>query len=618
MADDRRKAYQPNSIVASAALLTAEKVNRLPPSSEWGNEAWGFYDTVPEVRFATGWLANALSRCRIMAATRGEGGDEPAPIVEPPESDEIPEGMDAPVGLSTEEQTAFDLMSQFAGGTQGQSQILAGSAVQLTVPGAGYIVGEPNGVEIDGVDLDGAETWQVLSTDELKVRGDRFEVVIGDSESAKTRPLSTDALAIRIWRAHHRWHAKPDSPMRACLPALRELALLSQHIDATAVSRLAGAGLLLIAKEITFPVSEANRNKADPFMAELIDTMMTPIKNRDSAAAIVPLPVRIPAEYVDKVKHITFSTPLDDKAMALRDEAVRRFAAGMDMPAEIVMGLGDSNHWTAWQIEESALKLHIEPMLESICLGLTIGFLQPALKALGINNPNLIVWYDTSELTVRPDRSGDAKSNFDVGVIGSKALLRETGFSEDDRPDPDEEQRNLLIRLVTGAPSLAPALLPLLGVNVDPSLFPNMGDRPAEPPADDAPADNAPPPTRDEEPPPPDDDEQSAALLAAADGIIVRALEMAGRRLSNQAKRGGAAVSCERPELVHTCVSEDLRVAGARNGLLDGAWERVPEIATRYGVEPVALQSALESYTQRLILAGWPHEYDSMAQALGA
>jgi hypothetical protein len=40
----------------------------------------------------------------------------------------------------------------------------------------------------------------------------------------------------------------------------------------------------------------------------------------------------------------------------LRREAVERLAIGLDMPPEVLLGLGDSNHWSAWQVDEQTWK----------------------------------------------------------------------------------------------------------------------------------------------------------------------------------------------------------------------------------------------------------------------
>ena len=80
----------------------------------------------------------------------------------------------------------------------------------------------------------------------------------------------------------------------------------------------------------------------------------------------------------------------------------------MDLPREQIMGMssnsgtggGNSNgvsHWGAWQIEESTIKFHIEPMLELICNALTIGYLRPLTEAV-----DTFVTYNTKKLRLRP------------------------------------------------------------------------------------------------------------------------------------------------------------------------------------------------------------------------
>ena len=57
--------------------------------------------------------------------------------------------------------------------------------------------------------------------------------------------------------------------------------------------------------------------------------MLTPLQNRNSAASIVPLIAKVPGEWVDKVRHITFDSPLDPMAKDMREEAIRRIGLGM-------------------------------------------------------------------------------------------------------------------------------------------------------------------------------------------------------------------------------------------------------------------------------------------------
>lgn len=637
--DRKLPAVTPNALVASASLLNDRRIDNLPDPEKWQAEFWARYDDTPEVRFACGYLENAGTRVRLLAATRGNTGDEPAPVESGP---------------------AFDLMEQLAGGTDGQSQMMGDFFVHLTGPGKCYLAGEPSRAmgSTDAKPEAGPDTWQVLSQDELEIDqqrtrsgATRYKVKIGDGNQ-DYRPLADDALVCDVWRSHKRRKWKPDSPHRATLKVLRELNLMTAHVEASGLSRLAGAGILFIPNEVVFPVSEKNKDAEDPFVAELIDVMLTAIKNRDNASAVVPLVVRVPGDLVDKIQHVTFSTPFDAMAIELRGEAIRRYATGVDLPAEIVTGLGDSNHWTAWQISEDALKLHIEPMSEASCLGLTKGYLQPALRALGRPETEIrdtIVWYDTTQLKVRPDRSGDAKDVFDRLGITLEALRRETGFDESDKPLGEEAKMMMALHLIETVPTLADTLLPILFPGLEiaaqpPRITiteqgPNVnGDTPKSP------TPNGPPNTQNDQPPAANGTQPAVAagatphatvpivieatsrdhaaevveagLLAACDGLVLRALERAGGRLTNRGRAGGMTLGGE-AETRHLAAPEELRV-GAIDYVMEGAWSRVPIVAERYGIEPVALTATLDTYVRGLVLAGLPHEFARLAEVIGA
>jgi hypothetical protein len=614
------------SLVASAELLKPLRAN-VARAENWMEEAWERWDDTPELRSAGGWYGNALSRARLVLATRGAPGDDPTPL--------------------PDDHPAQQLLRQL-GSQEGQSQLLAEFAPHLLVPGIGYLVGQEQIVNPDGtlspVSDPGAPTsptadaltpqaepqtrtsWMVLSFDELRVQpgadgADRWEIKGDDN---KWGPLPPGTLPVKVWRRHARHRRKADSQVRALLGVLRELLFLSSHVEATATSRLAGAGILAIPTEATMPVSRAAAATEDPFLAELMDTMLTPIEDRSAPSAVVPILLRVPGEFLEKVQHIKFDRTFDEIAVTLREEARRRFAAGMDMPPEVLIGLGDVNHWTAWQIDESALKLHLIPMLQAICEGLTIGWLHPALAAAreagggsdaGVDG-EIICWFDVSNLQVRPDRSGDAKELYQMAAIGLDALLRETGFDEADRPDPEAVLEQRLWGLLQNAPSLAPLLLPLLGVDLPAGAAAEaVGQGPGPgvaPVVEESAPGNEPPDTQDNPPPAPDAI-AAAAVLAAADAFVTRALERVGGRLTNARRTTLPAVAATAPpETLHTHIQVS---ADQLDRLLAGAWRMVPDVAARYGVNSEALTATLDTYTRGRLVAGIPHSFDELAAA---
>lgn len=453
------------SLVAAARKISGTKMKRSSPE-RWQDEGWDLYDEVGELRFVANSLANSISRARIFAARLPMGDDEPASISGDGE-DDTPEDL-----------IAAQTVKAIGGGVLGRSELLRRLAVQMFVPGDGYIVGLPSGV------LDGSEpredanpsgalpvqgeddtisladlAWHALSVNEVTFRGDVLVLKIGDED----REISQDdAIVVRVWRPHpRRWWAA-DSPVRANLPVLRELVGLTKHVGASIDSRLAGAGLLVLGNSVEVVsastddgTGDADADEVSNFVDALIETMTTPIRDRDSAAAVVPLTIKVPDEVVDKIQHITFSTPFDDKAKDLRDEAIRRLALGLDAPPETLLGMGGTNHWSAWQIEESTVKVHIEPVLALICDALTTEYLWPVLQEAGIaNSRDYVVWFDTTDLTLRPNRSGEAQALYQMGELSGEALRRESGFGQDDAPKQPDRAVEIALRMVQDAPQL--------------------------------------------------------------------------------------------------------------------------------------------------------------------
>src|SRR5512142_2280656 len=71
----RRRGTAPNALIASAARVNLATTRRPKiGSASWQKEAWRFYDTVGELRFACSWLANAVSRARLFVADVDDTG----------------------------------------------------------------------------------------------------------------------------------------------------------------------------------------------------------------------------------------------------------------------------------------------------------------------------------------------------------------------------------------------------------------------------------------------------------------------------------------------------------------------------------------------------------------
>ncbi|MGW4123623.1 hypothetical protein [Nocardia sp. NPDC004711] len=463
----------PRTITAAAQILAGPTVARTTAKNtkqRWQDEIWDLRDEIGELRFSGDRTARSVSQMRPMIAKVERLGDEPV---------EVTEGLPAELGGRMFSNPAANSQALFRAGQHfgfnGESLMLLGDGEDDTF------------------------TWQPCSVQELTPAGKSWTY----NNGLDTRPLTPTEHVVRGWIPHPRQSAWADCGARAIMPVARELRGLTEHVSAQIDSRLAGAGLLLVPQEIEVLSGQGSPSgddddDIDPFVRDLMEMMLAPIKDRGSAAALVPLVAKAPGELIDKVKHIKFAEPLDPKAVELRNEAIRRIALGMDSPPEALLGLGSgSNHWSAWAISEEDVKLAVTPQMVFIAHTLTIGWLHPLLRAEGVPDWNkYLVWYDASALRLRPDRSADSRELFDRAALSLDATLRENGFGDADKPTDDEKKRILLTKLLIGAPSLAPLLLPLLGINVDTSVLNQTSDIAAAtggntPPADTAPADTA-------------------------------------------------------------------------------------------------------------------------------
>jgi hypothetical protein len=426
------------------------------------------YDTVGELRFVANTLAQAASRARIFAAHLPQGSDDPETVEEENET---------PVAMQ-----AREAVEVFAGGLLGRSEVVRRLVVQLFVPGDGWLVGLPAGLlEVASPHADeeslpdfgplGPESltidqlkWHCLSVEEVRVQPSGSVLI--DIGGGRRELPQDQVMLVRVWRPHPRRWWQADSPVRANLPVLRELVGLTKHVGATIDSRLAGAGLLVVGNsvEVVGQVADGPAGQEegqDPFIRALIDTMVTPIEDRDSAAAVVPLVIKVPDETVDKVKHITFASPFDAKSRELRDEAIRRLALGLDAPPEVLLGMGGVNHWTGWLVEESTVKTHIEPQLALLCDALTTDYLWPVLEEAGVSAEQareFVVWFDTTDLTMRPNRAQEAAELYDRGELSGPALRRESGFDDTDAPESVDRATDTALKMMTQMPSLAEAI----------------------------------------------------------------------------------------------------------------------------------------------------------------
>lgn len=562
-----RDQKKPTGIVSSGVKLelTARKNPPKPINPEaWQKAAWAFYDTIGEYRYSVAWVGNLLSRVKLLVHQDGE---------------------------PTSDTTALDVLARLFGGPDGQIEMLRQLGIHFTVAGDSYVVAEGQG---EGVD----DKWYVVAATEMKWTGTGWMV---------DKKKLDDALVIRLWKPHPMKHRASDAPTRAVLPILSEIDGLTKHVAAQIDSRLAGAGMLVLPSEISFASTGQTTTdggvqvnpaaSADEFLAVLGENMITPIENRESAAAVVPMILQASGEHLDKIQHLTFWSELDKQAIELRQEAIQRLALGMDMPPEILTGTADMNHWNSWQMEESQIKAHTEPLIKIITQSLTEGYLRPMLEAEGLSPEEAHTFElaaDTSALRVRPNRSKEAIELWQAMLLKGEAVLRENGFEESDLMEEDERSEWLARRVASGSttPELVESALRMLGVDLPTVQAAEIIE--AEP------TEARPQPSLKRHPVReiPEQPEADAAALAkaliAGQFQVLRALERAGNRMKT--RHGSLPAGIAPPEAYLVYPELDAQAASA---LVADAWTYVDRVDCGLPVD--FLQRELHAFTCRLI-----------------
>jgi hypothetical protein len=354
------------ALTASASRYVNRKVRAVKAATDqgWQTRAWQLYHAVPEVRFAATYMANGMAGATLYAGRRADDGTiEPAP----------------------DNHRASEIVQQIAGGPDGQAKMLGAFGKHLTVPGEGWIVVRPNGEVLSPDVPEDGHDWRVLSTREVsqksgkltaEIDGDDVEIPPGDEET-----LDPDSpVALRVWEPDPERAIEADSPVRASIDLLEELLLLNAAVKAIARSRLTGRGILLVPKGTRFPTRPGQGDAEDDLIEVLMMIAETAIREPESAAATVPIVLEVPADSIADFKLLTFESNFDELALKLREEAIKRFATGLEIPGELLLGMGDTNHWGAWMLTSEAIRMGIEPKLQTVCQALTQQWLRPSSR----------------------------------------------------------------------------------------------------------------------------------------------------------------------------------------------------------------------------------------------
>lgn len=455
-----RRRAQPALTAATMPLDQATKAYKHPLATSgrmgWQTEAWDLLDKVGELRYYVSWRANSCSKIRLVASELDAEGK--------------------PTGRC-DNQDVTDIVNSIGGNQLGAAQFIKRSVEHLTVPGETF-----QGIILDSK---GRERWLAFSRDEVKKTGsgDRAVTTVELPDGSEHKIGRGDSIW-KCWQPHPRRAKECDSPVRANLSPLREIVTTTATINDAGKSRLLGNGIVFVPTEMSLPSSTAPvaadqpgtpiELQGTPAVRELEELLyqvaQVSYNDDESFARMIPIFASVPGEQVKNVHHLKFDTELTDTAIKTRNDAIARLALGLDVSPERMLGLGSStNHWSAWQIGDNDVQMHLAPVMELICEGLTENILHGMLKDRGIDPADYVVWYDASELTADPDKSDDATDAFDRAVITAAAYrdflnLGDTGYDLTSREGWQEWARDQIANEPTLINNLAVLVPELQGV----------------------------------------------------------------------------------------------------------------------------------------------------------
>jgi hypothetical protein len=416
----------------------------------WIDRAWELYET-PEVRFTARQYSNAFASAKMMIGRREVLGKDPVPILEP---------------SNAAESKAVELMQTFAGGPEGQVEFLDRMGTYFMVPGDMIAVGALDPARM-------AESrfakWDLWSTTEVRWDGQKVHLQTSPVQD-RFQEMPEYIKHIRIWNRHPRRGWESDSPVRAALKVLELIGLYDDRLAAEAISRLVGAGVWMIPQGMSLPTStgEGNGTQED-FIRLLMDVAKLAIADRRSPAANVPILVEAAAEDILAAKEglISFSTDFAERIGELQEMAIRRWATGADIPAEVILGLSSATHWNSSLISEDKVQSFIIPSLRRCVGNLTYGWLHPALKQFDLEDPNLVVWFDPAGIKTRVDLAEEAQWAKDRFMVSTDDVKDATGLHQTTAPDDEDLRRQMLLHLAKELPEYVPDVLRELGINSD-------------------------------------------------------------------------------------------------------------------------------------------------------
>lgn len=606
----------PSAIVGSASVYRQRKPtgvkqdDRTQIAQPWQVEAYRHVKICGEARYAVTLFASLAARANI-------GVSEPQALTNR--------------AMWINEGPEVDAFAELAPTVRDRTRLVRDYMLHRSIAGECYLIARDRREQDPEYETRRNEPlWEIVAVTELRKTGDVWQVRMDNNLYVDLAPADP---IIRMWNPDPENRREAWSPIQSLLPVLREIEWLTGHIFTQIRSRLMSAGVWFLPENLTFPPPPpdsveggaeaiAQMNEAEQFMMSLAASGSYELDLDEVSFPTVVLADAAALASVDKDKLIQFWSEIDDKAMTLRQDRVRAFALGMDLPPEQVLGssgvavggssgsAGSVNHWGEWANEEKTIAGHIEPALSDFVDFLTVSYLRAA-----VDGTTKVIAYDPTSIRMKQDRSKIAVELYQMGLLDGPTTVREAGFDpENDMMSDEEFRRWMLIKVLGGSPTpemmieamktLGQVLnVPVSGNEAAPKGLPGSGE---DRNLDDHPVIGPPQGDHDHK------DAPYTLLHASAEGLVLRALEKAGNRLLNsdvKNKRGRSRDKVTPPHMAH--------VASAVESAPEFDFTMLPTVLCDVPAGRQArIGGALHRYCARLYTNGDPYTREGLIEAM--
>jgi hypothetical protein len=438
---------QPTSLRAAAMRVTTDgdrdQLRALATLKQnWQGLAWNYRDMIGELRYALQFRARALSRVHFYAAEIPSGAeDEPLDLdLRNSDDPEVAKRITLPPALCEAAERELGRLPL----SDGMGFVGVWSE-NFDVAGECWLLGSVN-------PLTGEEQWKIYSVSRIEIAPNGAIYLKDAAAPGGRRKLVLDENSgtelYRLYVPHPENTDLADSSLRACLDSLEDIVLAGREMRAAARSRIAANGILFLPFGLMMPTGtrvEEDPNSIDPaensFAADFTGAYLAPITNEGDAGAMAPVIVTGHRDDIAAVRHERLDREDSPTLIAKLDKALSRMANSIDIPPEILTGMAEVNHWTAWQIDASTARHHLEPGVRLMADSLTGAFVRAALIKQGFapeDVKRVRVWFSMGNLTENPNRRQDALDAAAHAAISLKSLREALGFNEEDAPSQSE------------------------------------------------------------------------------------------------------------------------------------------------------------------------------------